>query len=234
MMKKDKKKDTLKLDKAGNLNSVLSRKVNSNKPKKEHQMETHTITSSKKSVRASRYSNVNIAMLNSMRTNDSQQGEDLEATLSKQTKLEERVSILTIKRTMICFFAIIFSVPFFISTTYKSYLSEFVPIANMIEDTRALINNDTQYMEIMAQLVLNQEGDYDALIALEGPLDFKWEAKVIQDDVLRDLELVKLSESGYTFTVDLRKSLQLYSICGICGYVLSGILLVGFVLYINK
>jgi hypothetical protein len=234
MANKDKKKETLKLDKAGNLNSVLSRKVNSNKPKNKDHEETHTITSSKKSVRASRYSNVNIAMLNSMRTNDSQQGEDLEATLSKQTKLEARVSELTIKRTMICFFAIIFSVPFFISTTYKSYLSEFVPIAEMIEDTRLLISNDTQYMEMMAQLVLNQEGDYDALIALEGPLDFKWYSKDFQDDLLRDLELVKLSDSGYTFTVDLRNTLQLYSICGICGYLLSGILLVGFVLYINK
>jgi hypothetical protein len=48
----------------------------------------------------SRYSNVNVAMLGAMRTTDTQQGEELENTLSKQTKLEERVSMLTIKRTM--------------------------------------------------------------------------------------------------------------------------------------
>lgn len=91
------------MDVNGNLNQALAKKassIRSGKPKQSN-MSMHTITSSKKSLRMSRYSNVNIAMLNSMRTNDTQNAEDLENTLSKQTKLEERVSILTIKRTMI-------------------------------------------------------------------------------------------------------------------------------------
>lgn len=217
MMKKDKKSHVFKLDKTGNLNNALAKKVSNIRSTKKNQsnMSLHTITSSKKSVRLSRYSNVNIAMLSSMRTNDTSQGEDLEATLSKQTKLEERISILTIKRTMMCFFAVIFSVPFFISTTYKAYLSEFIPIAEMVEDTRLKIQNVTQFTDIMDNLVLNHKGDYDALTSLTGPDGFIWESKEIQDDVLRALELVEVTQSGYTFKVDLRNSLRLYSICGI-------------------
>lgn len=62
--------------------------------KKHSNQSLHTVNSSKRSLRVSRYSAVNIAMLNSMRTHDTQQGEELENTLGKQTKLEKQVIIL--------------------------------------------------------------------------------------------------------------------------------------------
>lgn len=142
----------------------LSKKQNSNPS-------VHTITSSKRSQRISRYSNVNIAMLNSMRTGDTQQADDIENTLSKQTKLEQRVSILTIKRTMICFFAIIFSIPFFINTTYKAYLSEFQPIAQMVDNVRNTSSTE-EYYQVLNFVVENHKDDFDGLVGLEAPPDY--------------------------------------------------------------
>ena len=43
--------------------------------------------------------------------------------------LEQTITLLTIKWTMMCFFLTVFSVPFWIATTYKPYLSEIEPFA---------------------------------------------------------------------------------------------------------
>jgi len=190
----------------------------------------HTFGSSKHSQRVSRYSNVNIALLNAMRTNDTQQGEELEYTLSKQTKLEKRVSMLTIKRTMTCFFAIIFSIPFFLSSTYKPYLSEFVPIAKMIDNLK---DDQAAYMQALNLIVDSHKDDDDSLIGLKAP-GFEYKSEKFRNGEIRQLEQVKLKVKGITFTVYLKNSVRLYAIWGIWGYLISGILLIGFVVYINK
>ena len=213
MHKREKKRSKYKLDQGGNLDTILSKKVKvERQARRDHQNNSimHTITSSKKSVRVSRYSNVNIAMLNSMRSNETQQGEELEMTLSKQTKLETRVSILTIKRTLICFFSIVFGIPFFISTTYKAWLSEFIPIAKMMEDTRVKVSA-SEYKDIMDFFVENHKNDYDRLVGLKGP-GYEWKAEDWINDEIRELELIETKDGEYTFTVDLNKSIKLYSI----------------------
>lgn len=177
----------------------------------------HTITSSKKSQRISRYSNVNIAMLNSMRTSDTQQGEELENTLSKQTKLEQRVSMLTIKRTMACFFAIIFSVPFFISSTYKGYLSEFEPIAKMANEVKTGATMQ-EYLIVLQTIVDNHKNDYDKLVGLEADPYFSFKTPEYANDEIRSIDLRKLTAYDITFTVNLHNTIELYAICGICGY----------------
>ena len=172
-------------------------------------------------------------MLNSMRTADTQQGEELENTLSKQTKLEQRVSMLTIKRTMTCFFAVIFSIPFFISSTYKGYLSEFEPIAKMANDVK--ISGTLQdYREVLQHIVDNHKDDYDQLVGLEAEPNFSYKSSEYANDEIRDIDLRQLTAHDITFTVNLHNTIELYAICGICGYCLAGILLVVFVVYINK
>lgn len=185
---------------------------------------------SKKSQRISRYSNVNISMLNNMRSNATTQDEEIDQELTKQTRLEKRVSMLTIKRTMTVFFGIVFSVPFFISTTYKSWLSEFVPIAKMVRQIEA---DQVAYMSTLQFIVDEHKDDFDALVRLKAP-GFNYESKDYANDDIRQLDLVEVEESEITFTVNLRKTVRLYSICGICGYSISGVCLIGFVIYINR
>uniref|UniRef100_A0A7S3NWZ5 Guanylate cyclase domain-containing protein n=1 Tax=Euplotes crassus TaxID=5936 RepID=A0A7S3NWZ5_EUPCR len=192
----------------------------------------HTITSSKKSVRVSRYSNVNIALLNSMKSNETQQGEELQEALSEQTKLEKKASLLTIKRTLTCFFAVVFGIPLFISTTYKPWLSEFVPMAKMVERTRSL-GDQQAYLSEMNFIVDNHKDDFDRIVGLKGP-GYEWKAEDWVNDKIRTLELIQISEGQYTFTADLSRSIKLYSVCGICGYVIGGAFLIGFVIYINR
>jgi hypothetical protein len=150
----------------------------------------------------------------------------------KQTKLESHVTLLTIKRTMTCFFAIIFSVPFFISTTYKSFLTEFEPISHMIVDVR---NNSTQsdYINVLNFVVSQHKDDFDELVGLEAP-NFIYKSEDYSNDDIRDLHLFSIKTNGIEFTVDLTNTIKLYAICGIGGYIISGVLLVAFVIYINK
>lgn len=195
-------------------------------------MSLHTITSSKKSVRASRYSAVNIALLSQMKSTETQQGEELQEALSGQTKLEKKTSLLTIKRTLTCFFAIVFGIPMFISTTYKPWLSEFIPIAKMFEDTRQNVDEAT-YTSLMNFIVEDHKDTFDRIVGVKGP-GFEWRAEDWINDKIRELELIEIKEGEYTFTADLNKSIKLYAICGMCGYVIGGAFLIGFVIYINR
>ena len=138
--------------------------------------------------------------------------------------------MLTIKRTMTVFFGIIFSVPFFISTTYKTWLSEFVPIAKMI---RQVEEDQTAYMKTLNFIADERKNDFDSLVRLKAP-GFNYESKDYANEDIRQLDLIEIEENGITFTINLRKTIRLYSICGICGYIISGTLLIGFVVYINR
>jgi hypothetical protein len=82
-----------KHDRAYQLKHGLLRKTTNTPLSKEPEPSIlKTGQSSLKSQRVSRYSNVNIAMLNSMKSIDTENNTDIENTLSKQTKLEKRVS----------------------------------------------------------------------------------------------------------------------------------------------
>jgi len=158
--------------------------------------------------------------------------EQLEQEFKKQTKLESHVTLLTIKRTMTCFFAIIFSVPFFISTTYKSFLTEFEPIAQMVVAERAATGG-ANYTSALQFLVEEHKGDYDGLVQLEAP-GFNWESDKKRSGDIRNLNLISVTYHSITFTVDLTSTMKLYALVGIIGYLSSGVLLVAFVIYINS
>ena len=167
-----------------------------------------------------------------MKSLETNQGDEFDVTFTKQTKIEQKITLLTIKRTMTCFFLIIFSIPFFISTTYKSYLSEYQQIAilanNFIEQ-----NNTVGYQRLMNLVVSQHIGDYDSLVYLSGP-NFKYQSDDYVNSNIRALSLREADWKGITFKVNLNLTVQLYAICGIWGYTLAGVLLVGFVTYITR
>lgn len=143
-----------------------------------------------------------------------------EQEFKKQTRLESHVTMLTIKRTMTCFFAIIFTVPFFIPTTYKSFLTEFIPISKMAEDIRTTSDQAT-YFNMLDFIVSKHKNDFDSLVGLAG-VGYSWKSDEYADDKIRALNLISLKKNNLEFTVDLTNTMKLYAICGICGYVLAG------------
>ena len=127
---------------------------------------------------------------------------------------------------MTWFFAIIFSVPFFIETTYKSYLSEFIPIAESMNDLRNANISQTD-LTIAYQMIVNQHiGDFDSLVGLEAT-NFTYKSNDYANNNIRQLNLYSLTEKGMKFTVDLSNTMKLYAVWGLCGYLISGILLIG-------
>lgn len=72
------------------------------------------------------------------------------------TELEKRYSWLTVKRTLVIFFLVIFSVPFFIPTSYKAYASEYTPFLKMFDSMKEI--NSTISYEMQKKFVA-QESD---------------------------------------------------------------------------
>ena len=125
-----------------------------------------------------------------------------------------------------------FSVPFFIGTTYKPFLSEFKPLAQMIIDEK-LATNSENYTQIMDLFVEQHTGDFNHLVALEAE-NYKWESEDFKNNKIRKLNLNFVTYNSIKFTTNQTKTLRLYAIVGIIGYVASGLALVAFVIYINS
>lgn len=146
-----------------------------------------------------------------MSTSGGEKGSNVFDEFKKQTKLESHVTLLTVKRTMTCFFAIIFSVPFFIETTYKSYLSEFIPMADSINDMINANVTHTDIAKVYQMIVTNHKGDFDSLVGLEAT-NFTYKSADYMDNKIRKLNLYSLTEKGMTFTVDLSNTMKLYAV----------------------
>jgi len=69
---------------------------------------------------------------------------------------------------MTCFFLAAFSVPFWIPTSYKPYMSEFQPFTEMFEEMRKV--NETLYLDSVNKFIAFQEDKYDRIIELECPM----------------------------------------------------------------
>ena len=136
--------------------------------------------------------------------------EELEESFKKQTLLESHVTMLTIKRTMTCFFAIIFSIPFFISTTYKSFFTEYEPIAEMAVKTRNDAG-DFAYAQFLDFFVSDHTDDFDKLADLEA-LNFTYKSTDFANDDIRDLNLIEVKYKGIKFTSDITKTMRLYAV----------------------
>ena len=52
-------------------------------------------------------------------------GIDQKLNTQKQTVLERRVTFLAINRTLMIFFLVVFSTPFFINTSYRQFADEY-------------------------------------------------------------------------------------------------------------
>jgi len=135
---------------------------------------------------------------------------ELEEMFKKETKLESHVTMLTIKRTMTCFFAIIFSIPFFINTTYKGYLTEYIPIAKMAVYIQENVGNDA-FTQMLDSIVDKHKDDFDKLVAVEGH-GYEYKAKNYEEGKIRKLERYSLKTKGIKFTVDLHNTMTLYAI----------------------
>ena len=103
----------------------------------------------------------------------------------------------------------------------------------MIENTRINVGN-ASYVSEMDYIVANHKEDFDRLVGLKGPAGYEWKADDWINDEIRELELINIKEGEYMFTVDLNKSIKLYSVAGISGYIVGASLLIGFVIYINR
>lgn len=197
------------------LDKLLANKSNESHllQKKPTNMSFNSAASSKKSQRISRYSNVNISMLNNLKSLETNAENDLDTSFTKQTKIEQKITLLTIKRTMLCFFLIIYSIPFFISTTYKSYLTEYEPIADLANDF--IKNNDQSgYAKLMNLVVSQHKGDFDPLIYLSGP-GFLYQSDSYKNKEIRQLSLRDAAWNKIEFQIDLSNTVRLYAICGV-------------------
>jgi hypothetical protein len=54
-------------------------------------------------------------------------------SLDKMTYLEKKFTLLSLARTIFIFFLVLYSVPFWIPTTYKVFLSEYEPFFKMFD-----------------------------------------------------------------------------------------------------
>lgn len=95
------------------------------------------------------------------------------------------------------------------------------------------VSTESEFQGMMDKFVLNHKDDFDALIGLETT-EYSYKSDELENGDIRSLNIISLSSNNIKFTVDLTKTMKLYAICGICGYVLSGVLLVAFVIYINR
>lgn len=93
-------------------------------------------------------------------SNDFNEQEKMRCRLSidEMTELEKRYSWLTVKRTLVVFFLVLFSVPFWIPTTYKPYASEYQPFLKMFDSIKE--TNATLSLELQKKFVA-QESDTD-------------------------------------------------------------------------
>lgn len=90
-----------------------------------------------------------------------------------------------------------------------------------------------EYIQSLDFIVDNHKNHFDALVKLKAP-GYLYESEDYAKGDIRLLDQVEITENGINFIVKIRKTVMLYSICGICGYLISGILLIGFVIYINR
>lgn len=127
---------------------------------------------------------------------------------------------------------VVFSIPFFIPSTYKAYLSELEPFVNMME---TLWDGDKQfYLDSLQEFVDIQKDQYDYLIKIEAP-DFKWEDQDLKDGKIRAIDQIATSfkKGKYKFIYNFHKTVRIYAGVEIIAFVSILILLIIFILAIN-
>jgi len=131
---------------------------------------------------------------------------------------------------MICFFLTAFSIPFWIPTTYKAYLSEYEPYAKMFTDIKDSAGV-AAYNMTLDNFVDIQKDKFDYLVKLDAPGYF-YEDKDFDD--ARGIDLIKVNYGDYEFTYNFEASVKIYASVQIIAYAAVLTLLVVFVLYVNN
>jgi hypothetical protein len=84
----------------------------------------------------------------------------------------------------------------------------------MMDDVR-MSQSQAEFYGLLNHFVENRKNDFDALVGLEAPPDYVWKDKDYGNDDIRELDLIQVTEKDIKFTVNLRKSVRLYAICGV-------------------
>lgn len=131
---------------------------------------------------------------------------------------------------MICFFLTVFSIPAWIPTSYKAYLSELEPYANGWEKLRLLNMTDAYFtnLENFKNLHIDK---FDYLIEFEAP-GYTYVDPNIDD--IRQIDRIATSffDGTYKFTYNFHKTVVIYSGVEILAFVSILLLLVGFILLV--
>lgn len=132
---------------------------------------------------------------------------------------------------MTCFFMVVFSIPFFIPSTYKAYLSELQPFCNMFDK---LETDKLMYKKALENFVAIQKVQEDYLVRIETPF-FTYEDPDYTNGLIRTIELIKMNfnDGKYKFIYNFKNTVSIYAGSEILAFVCILILLIAFVLIIN-
>ena len=112
------------------------------------------------------------------------------------TLIERKFTHNTIMRVMMIFFATVFMIPMFISTTYKPFASEHEPFLIMFKRMHENGSSPQLYRSNLDAYVNLNKDLFDPLIRLEGP-DYLYSDGVYDRDEIRDLETIKYEKHGF-------------------------------------
>lgn len=134
---------------------------------------------------------------------------------------------------MTCFFMVVFSIPFFIPSTYKAYLSELGPFCNMLDTIWA--DNPELYLTTITDFVEIQKSFPDYLVKIEAP-EFSWVDPDLTDGKIWTIDQIKASfnKGTYSFVYNFHKTVSIYAGVEILAFVSILILLIAFVLVISS
>lgn len=112
------------------------------------------------------------------------------------TLIERKFTHNTIKRVMMIFFATVFMIPFFISTTYKPFASEHEPFLIMFKRMHDSGTSLQVYRENLDAYVKLNRDIFDPIIRLEGP-DYLFSDAKYDRNELRELETIEYEKHGF-------------------------------------
>ena len=181
-----------------------------------------------------RFSNVrNLSVINTLTSSNADSVVAEDGTFMKQTMLEKTITMLTITRTLTCFFLTAFSVPFWIPTTFKAYNSELEPFTKTFESIYATGDMDA-YTYAIDVFVARQKEKFDYILELTAP-----GYHYLDDDMggVRTIDQIEVTFPGkygdWIFNYNFHKTVRIYAGVEIVAMVAVSILLLIFIIIIN-
>lgn len=132
---------------------------------------------------------------------------------------------------MTCFFMVVFSIPFFIPSTYKAYLSELQPFCDMFDTIQS---DPLFYWNAMDHFITIQWSFPDYIIYMDAP-DFHYEDPDYTDNNIWTIDQISttFNDKWYKFIYNFHRTVKIYAGVEILAFISIVILLIFFVLMIN-